>query len=96
MKCLTLLLLLVSSVSYSQSTSLGFTCTNNPGSPKTCECSGTADCFWMGLSGVCGKDIVLVCDLPPSNKCTCDWDTSKFDGLVSVSAKELKLKASIK
>ena len=49
---------------------LGYTCTDNPGEKKVCTCSGAADCWWMGRSGVCGKDVVLTCD---NSTCSCDW-----------------------
>jgi len=90
-----LLFLLLTTACHAQFQTLGFTCTNNPGEKKECECNGTADCFWMGLSGVCGKDIVLVCDLPPSSKCKCDWATSRVSGLSSFGERELKLKAIV-
>lgn len=51
---------------------LGYTCTDNPGEKKTCTCTGAADCWWMGRSGVCEGDvIVLTCG--NDGKCTCDW-----------------------
>ena len=49
---------------------LGYTCTDNPGEKKTCTCTGSVDCWWMGRSGVCGKDVVLTCS---NSSCTCEW-----------------------
>lgn len=52
---------------------LGYTCSDTLGEPKTCTCNGAADCWWMGKSGVCGSVVVLSCDLPPSQTCSCEW-----------------------
>lgn len=60
---------------------LGYTCTDNPGEKKTCTCSGVADCWWMGRSGVCDGDVVIL-TCGNDGKCTCDWKqkTSNPDG----------------
>lgn len=67
---------------------LGYTCTDNPGEKRTCTCSGAADCWWMGRSGVCeGEVIVLTCG--NDGKCTCDW---KRKAIILPGARLLKSK----
>ena len=52
---------------------LGYTCTDNPGDPKTCTCTGALDCFWMSRSGVCGKDVIVLTCNKDNTSCTCEW-----------------------
>ncbi len=53
---------------------LGYTCSDPMGSPKTCTCTSAADCWWMGVKGVCGKVVVMTCKPDGSPPCTCDWN----------------------
>lgn len=72
---------------------LGYTCTDSPGEKKTCTCDGALDCFWMARAGVCGSDIVLECELPPSQKCSCEWKKKSED--VSLGRPKGKLQLRI-
>lgn len=77
---------------------LGYSCSKEIGSIGKCSCEGASDCLLLGLSGLCRSkegDVVLQCDLPPSQKCSCEWNQSLKDGTVTLDKLGFKLRASM-
>ena len=53
---------------------LGYTCSDPMGGKKSCTCTSAADCWWMGVKGVCGDIVVMECNPDGSPPCSCNWN----------------------
>ncbi len=73
---------------------LGYSCSKEIGSIGKCTCDGAADCLLLGMSSNCSGDIVVLeCDLPPSAKCSCEWNQKVSGGSVLLGKDTFRLKA---